>query len=347
MEAVDVRGRFMWHQLLTRDVPGAKKFYSSLTGWKTQPWPLDPTFTVCHSGDVPTAAMMAMVPEFPADVPPHWMSYIGTRDVDGIAEAAVLAGGYIVKQPSDMKGAGRYAVLADPQGAVFAIIDPENARAEPAGTAPVGQFSWHELATTDQEAAFAFYSNLFGWDAMQRMDMGPMGVYLIFGYNGEQKGGMYVKSPEMPGQPYWLPYLRVPSVDAAAPLVDAGGGKITTPPMDVPGGGRITIFQDPSGAAFALHSQASEVATKPASKATAKTTAKAKAKPKAKAKAKSTAKATVKAARPKVKAKAKAPARKSAARKSMKAKAQAKAKAKTRTKAKSKARKKKVVRRKK
>ena len=71
MEAVDVRGRFVWHQLLTRDVPGAKKFYPSLTGWKAQPWPADPTYTVCHAGDVPTAGMMAMAPEFPAEVPPH------------------------------------------------------------------------------------------------------------------------------------------------------------------------------------------------------------------------------------------------------------------------------------
>jgi predicted enzyme related to lactoylglutathione lyase len=93
MEAVDVRGRFVWHQLLTRDVPGAKNFYSKLVGWKTQPWPLDPDYTVCHAGDVPAAGMMAMAPEFPAEVPPHWMPYIGTRDVDAVAEAAVLDGG--------------------------------------------------------------------------------------------------------------------------------------------------------------------------------------------------------------------------------------------------------------
>ena len=333
MEAVDVRGRFVWHQLLTRDVAGAKKFYTSLTGWKAQPWPLDPAFTVCHSGDVPTAGMMAMVPEFPAEVPPHWMSYIGTRDVDAVAEAAVHAGGYIVKQPSDMKGAGRYAVLADPQGAVFAIIDPENARAEPAGTAPIGQFSWHELATTDQEAAFAFYSNLFGWDALQRMDMGPMGVYLIFGYNGEQKGGMYVKPADMPGQPYWLPYVRVPSVDDAAPLVVAGGGTIRMPPMDVPGGSRITVIADPSGAAFALHTDpgtaaAGKESAASGARSTPKTKGKAKPKAKAKAKAKAKSKAKPRVTKVKVKAKAtrKVPARKTVARKSKKAKGKTRSK---------------------
>ena len=130
MEAVDVRGRFVWHQLMTRDVSGAKKFYSKLASWKTMPWPLDPAYTVCHADAGPVAGITEMPAGLPAEVPPHWMQYIGTRDVDATADAAVRAGGSIVKAPSDMQGAGRYAVLQDPQGAVFAIIDPENARPE-------------------------------------------------------------------------------------------------------------------------------------------------------------------------------------------------------------------------
>ena len=140
MEAVDVRGRFVWHQLMTRDVPGAKKFYSDLMGWKTQPWPLDPTYTVCIAADVPVAGIMEIPADLPAEVPSHWLQYIGTRDVDGTADAAVRAGGSVVKAPSDMAGAGRYAVLKDPQGALFAIIDPENARPESVGHSSARHF---------------------------------------------------------------------------------------------------------------------------------------------------------------------------------------------------------------
>jgi hypothetical protein len=60
----DVRGRFVWHQLMTRDVPGAKKYYSKIVGWKTMPWPLDPAYTVCHADAGPVAGIM----EIPADV---------------------------------------------------------------------------------------------------------------------------------------------------------------------------------------------------------------------------------------------------------------------------------------
>lgn len=349
MAEIDVRGRFVWHQLLTRDIPGAKTFYSRVVNWKTQTWPLDPNYTVCQAGDVPTAGMMPFTPEVPAEAPPHWLQYIGTRDVDGTAEAAVRAGGSILKDPSDMRGAGRYAVLKDPQGAIFAIIDPENARAEEPGVPPLGQFSWHELATTDHEAAFAFYASLFGWDAMQRMDMGPMGIYLIFGYNGEQKGGIYIKPPDMPAPPNWLPYLHVASVDAAVPVVEANGGKIVLAPMEVPGGSRVTVIMDSTGAAFALNSYPTAAATAPGADSSSAAAPKAKpkskkataAKPKAKVKPK---KAKVKPkAKAKVPPKAKAPARKKAPKKS---KSRVKPKARPKSKARAKP-KKKVARRKK
>jgi predicted enzyme related to lactoylglutathione lyase len=238
--------------------------------------------------------MMEMTPEVPAEVPPHWLQYIGTRDVVAVADAAVRAGGSILKPPSDMKGAGRYAVLQDPQGAAFAIIDPENARPEPAGLAPLSTFSWHELATTDHEAAFAFYSGLFGWDAIMRMDMGPVGTYLIFGRGNEQKGGIYIKPPDSPGPPSWLAYARVPSVDDSAKVAAAEGATIVQPPMDVPGGGRIAILMDPAGAAFAIHSASAEESAGSSAPAKPETARKARSKPKRKP--------TVKAkARPKTK----------------------------------------------
>jgi len=313
MEAVDVRGKFVWHQLMTRDVSGAKDFYSRLVGWKTLPWPLDPAYTVCHADAGPVAGIMEIPSDLPSEVPSHWLQYIGTRDVDSTAQAAVRAGGSIVKGPSDMQGAGRYAVLKDPQGAVFAIIDPENAKPEAAGTPPLGAFSWHELATSDNEAAFAFYSGLFGWDAIQRMDMGPVGVYLIFGENGVQRGGIYIKPAENPGPPSWLPYVHVPNADEGYAVALSKGAKGTVPPMDVPNGGRIANVIDPAGASFAVHSMGAVPKAAPAAKP--KAAAKAKAKPKSKPKPK--AKAKPKNAAP---ARKKAPAKKRVAKQVAKAK---------------------------
>lgn len=283
MEAVDVRGRFVWHELMTRDVPGARKFYSHLVGWKTQPWPMDPTYTLCVSNNVPQAGIFNIPPEMPADLPAHWANYIGTRDVDGTVAAAVRAGGSIVKEAEDLRGAGRFAVLKDPQGGSFCILDPENARPEVAGPPAVGSWAWHELGTTDNEAAFAFYSGLFGWDAMQRMDMGELGVYLIFGSNGVQRGGMYNKRPDMPGPPFWLPYASHASADQAHEAALAMGAQKWSDPMDVPGG-RISMFADPTGAGFAVFSASAAAPAPTQPKPAAKPKPKAKAKAKAKAK---------------------------------------------------------------
>jgi len=309
----DVRGRFVWHQLMTRDVPGAKKYYSKLIGWKTMPWPLDPAYTVCHADAGPVAGIMEIPAEVPADVPSHWVQYIGTRDVDATADAAVRAGGSVMKPPSDMPGAGRYAVLKDPQGALFAIIDPENARPEETGPPPLGTFSWHELATTDYEAAFAFYSGLFGWDVLQRMDMGPTGMYLIFGQNGVQRGGMYIPPQNTQMPPNWMPYARVPNADEAHALATSIGSTSLVPPMDVPDGSRIACLLDPAGAAFSIHST-------PAAGAAPAAERKAASRPKAKTKAKSKAKA-----RPKARAAAKPAAKKKVVRKAAKKKAVKKA----------------------
>jgi predicted enzyme related to lactoylglutathione lyase len=294
------------------------------------PWPLDPANTVCHADAGPVAGIMEIPSDMPAEFPSHWVQYIGTRDVDGTAEAAVRAGGSVMKAPSDMQGAGRYAIIKDPQGAAFAIIDPENARPEAAGPPPLGTFSWHELATTDHEAAFAFYSSLFGWDAMQRMDMGPTGIYLIFGQNGVQRGGMYIKPADMQAPPNWLPYASVPNADKGFALATASGASVLVPPMDVPGGSRIACLLDPAGAAFAIHSM--PAVSTAAAPAKPKATAKAKARPKTKAKVKAKA-ARKPAARKKVVRKAAKKAAKKVAMKSRKAAPKKKAKAKGKAKA--------------
>jgi predicted enzyme related to lactoylglutathione lyase len=324
MEAVDVRGRFVWHELMTRDVPEAKKFYSKLIGWKAQAWPLDPAYTVCHSEQGPTAGIYGIPADMPAEIPAHWLGYIGTRDVDGTAAAAVRAGGSIIKEPEDIPGAGRSAILKDPQGAEFAILDPENSRPETQGMPPAGSFSWHELATSDVEAAFSFYSGLFGWDVLMRMPLDGGETYVIFGNNGIQRGGIYNKPADMPAPPNWLHYAQVADADEGWRTADGAGAKLVAGPMDVPGGSRIVTFFDPTGAAFAVASTpasaqpAETMAVKPKTKSKPKAKAPMKAKPKAKAKAATTkAKAKVgrKVAPKKGKAAKKSGAKKTRARK--------------------------------
>ncbi len=83
--------------------------------------------------------------------------------------------------------------------------------------------------------------------------MGPMGIYLLFGRNGREIGGMFDKGKQgLRGGAYWVGYVRVPNMDAAVATVKAERGKLLNGPMEVPGGDWIAQFSDPHGAFFAV-----------------------------------------------------------------------------------------------
>ncbi len=141
---------------------------------------------------------------------------------------------------------------------MFAAYTPANASDEMTSDAPpqVGQFSWHELATTDYEAAFEFYSELFGWEKTKSMDMGEGKMYQMYGVPGGQElGGMYNKTPDIPIS-CWLLYARVPDVNRVTDTVTGSGGQVLNGPMEVPGGDIVAQCVDPQGAVFAVHSSA-------------------------------------------------------------------------------------------
>jgi predicted enzyme related to lactoylglutathione lyase len=163
-----------------------------------------------------------------------------------------------------MTGIGKFAVLSDPQGAVFAILQAERQPTRREAPPRPGEFSWHELMTTDREAAWDFYQALFGWEKTDSMDMGGGNRYQMFGWSGMSVGGMFNKAADMPFPPSWVSYAMVPNADAAARRVTAAGGQVLMGPMDVPGGDRIAVCLDPQGAAFAVHSTAQVVQATPA-----------------------------------------------------------------------------------
>jgi predicted enzyme related to lactoylglutathione lyase len=251
-------------------------------------------------------------------VPPNWLTYIGTADVDASALEAEGLGATILKPPADIPNGGRFAIIQDPQGAVFALYRPApGSPPHPEAPASPGEFSWHELVTTDLEAGFEFYRKLFGWEKTSAMDMGDLGTYQMYGWGGVPRGGMYLKPASMPAPPHWMPYAMVPDAKKAARVIRSLGGTIVHGPAEVPGGDWITMALDPQGAAFAVHSLAATTAKDaPARAASTGPKAKAGAKPKKKAAKKAARKAAKKPGR-KLAAKPKRKAAKKAARRAV------------------------------
>lgn len=325
MSMENLLGSFVWHELMTTDTGAASAFFDKVAGWKTQGWAVDPGYRMFMRENRQVAGLMALPDEARAmGTPPCWMTYIGTLDVDATSRQAVALGGTVHKPASEIPTVGRFAILGDPQGGLFVVFTPSGTN----GSSPTEEaFSWHELVTTDIDAAFDFYERLFGWEKTESMDS-PMGRYQMIGLWGRTFGGIAQRPA---GDASWLPYIVVPDARQAARTLTAMGGKVTHGPMQVPGGGWITQGVDLQGAVFAVHSTTSDavmpesqavVAAAPAKpaaprNAVKKNVAKKAAKKAAKkvAKKRAAKKAAPRKAAPRRKAAKQAPKRKAAARK--------------------------------
>jgi uncharacterized protein len=251
-------GRFVWYDLVTTDPVAAEQFYTAVIGWGTEAWKQNgSTYTMWTADKIPLGGIMTM----PADAKargemPHWLAYVSTPDTDAMVQQATSLGARVLVPPTDIPTVGRFAMIADPVGALIAPFSPNQPPSPADGPPRIGTFSWHELATNDPARAFAFYHATCGWEKTDAMDMGPMGVYQMFGWPAPSVGGIYGRPPGQAAAPAaWLHYVRVADLDRAVATVQAKGGTLFNGPMEVPGGDRIAQCRDPQGAAFALHAR--------------------------------------------------------------------------------------------
>jgi uncharacterized protein len=280
-----MHGHFSWYELYTSDPAAAQKFSPRVTGWGTAP-PMqsasgDPYYMWTADG-AGVAGMLKLKDEWRSQgMSPQWLPYVSVNDVDETVRQATAAGGKLQWGPYDLAQVGRFAGLSDPHGAQFAVIKPSPASGPMDDTPKRGRFSWHELLTSDYQAAFEFYRRLFGWENQQEMDMGPDGKYRMFGLRGKMYGGMYNNTRDSQSSPRWLCYVAVADAAKAAAATSSAGGRTTSGPMQVPGGDWVAMLVDPQGVAFAVHQRASVTAAKSPAKKTAKKAAKKAAKKKA------------------------------------------------------------------
>ena len=247
------QGDFIWYELITEDAIAAAHFYGPILGWTARKAGTGPdSYHLLSTGESDVGGMM----DLPADAKangmrPNWLGYVAVDDVDAAAAKIVADGGTQHMPPMDIPNVGRFAMLADPQGASFYVM-----RGAMEGTSnsfamdKTGHCHWNELATSDQAAAWSFYGNQFGWIKGDVMSMGPMGDYEFLTHAG-QTIGAFAPLGEVP-RPEWTFYFGVADIDEAATRVKDGGGTISYGPAEVPGGMFIIVGVDPQGAQFGL-----------------------------------------------------------------------------------------------
>ena len=247
----DMNGYFVWYELMTTDVAAAKRFYGNVVGWTTEDAAMPGmTYTLVKAADAQVAGLMPLPKEAAAaGMKPCWVGYVAVPDVDQAAKKVVSLGGRVMREPADIPGVGRFAVVADPQGVAFQVFKGTGTAQPVAVSMKPGHIGWHELHTGDGAKAFEFYRAMFGWTKDRDFEMGEMGTYHLFAIGGTAAGGMF-KTP-IPAK-FWMYYFAVDDIDAAFKRITDNGGKVMHGPTEVPGGAFIVQATDPQGAVFAV-----------------------------------------------------------------------------------------------
>jgi predicted enzyme related to lactoylglutathione lyase len=259
-------GRFAWYELMTTNVAAARIFYGQVVGWEAEDASTpDLAYTFFRAETAPVCGLM----ELPEDArrmgaTPRWMGYVGLSNVDATTDRIKRLGGAIYVPPTN-SNIGRIAVVADPQNAMFGLIDRVQPGQQPAELDEARQVGWHELLAANWAKAFASDRELFGWQKADA-ELGPTDTYQLFSAGGRTIGGIFTKRPVEP-VPYWLYYFNVGDLDAAAERVTVAGGKIFEGPIEVPEGEWIVRCIDPQGAIFALQGKRSQENSAPDSDA--------------------------------------------------------------------------------
>jgi predicted enzyme related to lactoylglutathione lyase len=247
-------GTFCWPELSTNDQVGVKRFYSDLFGWGVRDVPMESggTYTIFTLRGADVAACYGKIHDmYEEELPPHWISYVLVPSADVAAATVRSAGGTVLKEPWDVPGAGRMAVMRDPTGATFCVWEDKGKSGVGVIREP-GALYWTELLTTDTERAAQFYETLFGWKR-QLWPSPEEPSYHLFANGDAMAAGMTPITPEVAtDRSLWTLYFHVTDCDRTIVRARDLGGRLTMVPQTVPGVGTFAFIADPAGAHFGL-----------------------------------------------------------------------------------------------
>jgi predicted enzyme related to lactoylglutathione lyase len=245
-------GRFVWHDLMTKDVSAAKRFYGGLLGWQFENAKRgDRPYVLARLGGDPVAGIVD-VSGLP-DAAPQWISFMAVLDVEKTVALVRSGGGKVLADPREVASVARAAVVSDPQGAplglaqlhreIRGVVDP---------TRPVAnRFFWQEYLAGDAVKALDFYRRLAGYESS--VTDARLGVeYHVLRTATRPRAGLFQLPESSDVLPTWLPYVLVEYPGVLAQQVAGLGGRILLPVDPARRNNSLVVIADPGGAPLAL-----------------------------------------------------------------------------------------------
>ena len=240
-------GRFVWRDLVTKDVTAAKRFYEQLLGWSFEDTTRgDRPYVLARSGGTLVAGIVDVSAN--ADAAPQWLSYMAVADVDKSVALVRSDGGKVLVEPRNLPIA-RVAAVADAQGAPLGLAQLR--RDIPGLEQPIaGQFFWQEYLARDATQAIDFYKRLAGYESA--ITDSRMGVEYHVLRKARSCAGLFQLPATADVRPNWLPYVLVDDPAALSARVTNLGGRILVPAAPERRNNSLVVIADPGGAPLAL-----------------------------------------------------------------------------------------------
>lgn len=248
--AGDTVGRFVWHDLVTRDAAACRAFYGSLLGWE-----FDATtrngrpYVIVRADGQPAGGIVErteMKTEHAA-----WLAYLSVPDVEKAIGQVTGAGGKVLLAPTAVGAYGRIAVVLDPQGAPLGLAGVTGTLAAEPAQPVVNRFFWMEYLAKDGRAALSFYKGLGGYESAVSVTEGGV-EYNVLKRQRSRAGLLQLPAALKGVEPNWLPYVRVEDPASLAAKARSLGGKVLLEPRAEIRKGTLAIVSDPTGGTVAL-----------------------------------------------------------------------------------------------
>ena len=253
---VHAPGRVVWHDLLTNDPAASQRFYSELFGWEFERPGIDVGFgdgngylLIRHDGELIGGLVDTRALGREENIS-QWVTVISVEDVERAVDLIRIEGGKVLTRPTELPSRGTIAVVADRDGAIFAVArtrggdPPEH---EPA----LNKWLWDELWTGNVSAASDFYAEVAGYSVEQPQTIDVGQDYRVMRAGGRPRAGI-MDNPFGGQPPVWINYVRVADPAAITARVPSLGGRVIIDARKRPAGGMAAFIAGPSGAGIAV-----------------------------------------------------------------------------------------------